>query len=110
MPRKRRHFYLPSEDGYVTAAALKTLPDDIQMEIMRAWFDGRFDPPDELPHDSGEGGFQWLWGGPYDAWQELEQEFGDLASETAIAALASTLEDLNTEWYGKPNDDDFAEL
>lgn len=55
------------------------------------WFLENFeDPADALPYDSREGGFQWLWGGPYSAREELEEAFPD-AEETEIAEAAEVL-------------------
>jgi len=74
---------------------------------MRHWFEDRFDTPDELPHDSGEGGIQWIWGGPFNPLQQIRQEFESIASDTAIGELSSALEDITPEWSGKPDDSNF---
>ncbi len=74
---------------------------------MRHWFHERYDPPDELPYDSSEGGFQWIWGGPYDPDDALQNEFGGLIPDDVIEELASQLTDISYQWSGKPSDDDF---
>jgi hypothetical protein len=107
MPRRPRHYYLPSEDGFVSAAQLKKLGNELQIEIMRHWFANLFDPPDELPYDSSEGGYQWIWGAPVEPKEQLEGEFGSLVSEAAIDELSASLEEVGYEWSPKPQDDDF---
>ncbi|WP_141397857.1 hypothetical protein [Novosphingobium sp. Chol11] len=61
-------------------------------EQMVAWFYENFeDPANQLPYESGSGGYQWIWGGPYDAIEELTSAFPD-ASEKAIKAAVERLE------------------
>lgn len=102
MPKKSP-YYLPSADGYVTAAQLKMLGPELQNEMMRYWFEGAFDPPDELPYDSGEGGYQWIWGGPYDPGSQLRSQFEGLIPEEVIEQLASEFENTSPNWSGKPD-------
>jgi hypothetical protein len=108
MPR-RRHYLLPSTGETFTPAKLKKLPTDRQIEIMRYWFESRFAPPTDLPYDSGEGGIQWVGSGPYDAGDQLMQEFDEAVSDEAISKLASDLSDLHYEWAEKPDDSDYDE-
>jgi hypothetical protein len=43
---------------------------------MVSWFLSRYESPAEsTPWDSGEGGYQYLWGGPYDARDAIAGEF-----------------------------------
>jgi hypothetical protein len=52
---------------------------------MVAWFFENFeDPANSLPYESAEGGYQWIWGGPYDAVEELNSAFPG-ATENEIA-------------------------
>ena len=95
---------MPSADGYVTGAQLKKLGAELQIEIMRHWFEGAFDPPDELPYDSSEGGYQWIWGGPYDPGSQLRSRFEGLVPYEVIEQLASDLGDTSSEWSGKPDE------
>ena len=47
--------------------------------MLKAWFHRNFeDPAESTPHDSSEGGYQFVWGGPYDADEELRSEFEPL--------------------------------
>ena len=60
-----------------TGDELAALEPETQKEILTAWFHVNFeDPAESTPHDSSEGGYQYVWGGPYDAEEELFGEFG----------------------------------
>jgi hypothetical protein len=78
---------------------------------METWFYQHFESPDTLPYDSSEGGYQWIWGGPYDPRQELEGEFGGIVSEKRISEFADELEEIALEWSANSNSfmpDDYA--
>ena len=50
---------------------------------MQSWFESRYeDPSNETPRDDGE--FIYIWGGPYDASEELADEFGGLVSDERL--------------------------
>ena len=62
-----------------TAEELGHLEPEMQREVLKAWFHRNFeDPAQSTPHDSSEGGYQYVWGGPYDADEELRSEFEPL--------------------------------
>jgi hypothetical protein len=57
---------------------------------MRHWFDGNFeDPSNETPRDKGE--FIYIWGGPYDAHEQLSDEFSSLVPEDRIREVADEI-------------------
>ena len=72
------------------------------------WFYGMFeDPSNETPYDGREGGFQYIWGGPYEAADELEAEFGGIVSDEALeAAIAEVESDGIMEWAPGPDHPD----
>lgn len=77
-----------------------------QLEVMELWFRERYeDPAEHTPHDSQEGGYVWIWGGPYDAQEELENEFGGVVRERAIEELAEKLDGECTMWAATPGSD-----
>lgn len=81
--------------------SLDVLDDrDARIEAMAGWFRENFaDPADSLPYDSREGGYQWLWGGPFDAKDEIGIAFPDVESDEVAAAAESVEEDAGvTEW------------
>lgn len=67
------------ELGPLTAPPdLEGLDQEERVAAMRDWFFDNFeDPAEHTPHDSGEGGYQYIWGGPYDALDEIGSAFPD---------------------------------
>jgi hypothetical protein len=81
---------------------------DTQLEVMKDWFRGRFeDPAERTPYESAEGGYIWIWGGPYDAREELEAEFGEVVPDDVIDELVEDLEGECTDWAPRPSPDDY---
>src|SRR6266566_8887436 len=71
---------------------LKDAAEETQKEAMRSWFLDHFqDPVEETPYDSGEGGYIYIYGGPYDAREELEARFDGIVPEEVIEKLADEL-------------------
>jgi hypothetical protein len=62
---------------------------------------------EHTPHESSEGGYIYIWGGPYNASEELSDEFGEIVPEDVIEELVEALETQSYEWSGKPGTDDF---
>ena len=59
-----------------------------QKEIMRSWFFENFeDPVHNCPYETREGGYVYIWGGPYEARDELESKFADLVDSKLIDEL-----------------------
>ena len=80
------------------------LSPEKQIEEIKAWFYSKYeDPVENCPHETREGGYQFIWGGPYDTREEIEGEFGDKISESIINQVVSELEEQCTEWSGHPN-------
>ena len=83
---------------------------DTQIEAMRNWFYERFeDPAVRTPYESREGGYQWIWGGPFDAREELESCFAGIAADNAIESLVDELEVECSEWAPTESPDDYAD-
>lgn len=78
-------------------------PDDddrqAQIDALVEWFSERFeDPAHRLPYESAEGGYQWIYGGPYDAREQLAENFPDEAEDVIEAAVVQIEFDGLTEW------------
>ncbi len=106
---KRRRYY--SEDDYeigVTPAQLKKLGKAKQIEYMTSWFHGNFeDPVHNTSYVSAEGGYMWNHGGPYDASEQLYDEFAGLVSEKRIEEAAEEVQsDGIYEWAASDNHPD----
>ena len=83
---------------------------------MVEWFYENFqDPANRLPYDSRNGGYQWIHGGPYDAYEEISDHFSSIYSERAVEAAAEevtlegTLDWDSTKW-DDPDLSDYDEL
>ncbi len=71
---------------------------------MVEWFHANYEHPDEhTPYETAEGGYQWIWGGPYQAAEELAEYFAD-AEENEIEEAATRLQDENGIYDWAPND------
>ena len=81
-----------------------------QIKAMRDWFFRNFeDPVESCPHDSREGGYQWIWGGPCYAHDVITDEFDGIVPEEVIQELVEELNYENPLWSPIPNYDDFDE-
>lgn len=79
-----------------------------QTEIMRRWFCENYeDPAEQTPFQSSEGGYIWIWGGPYDAHEVLADEFDGIISENVIEELAGDLDGDCPEWAPTPKPEDY---
>lgn len=101
-PPPARYFSDQDQDTGITAATLRGLSPSNQTPYLTWWFHGRYaDPAQETSYNSREGGYLWNHGGPYDARDELETEFGRLVEEAAIEAAVEDVEsDGILEWAG----------
>ena len=78
-------------------------PDDddrqARIDALVEWFFERFeDPAHRLPYETAEGGFQWIYGGPYDARDQLEGNFAHEEEHIIDGAVDQIESDGLTEW------------
>jgi hypothetical protein len=84
--------------------SLDNMPEAEKIQAIKDWFHSNFeDPVHETPYDSGEGGYQFIWGGPYEAHEELESAFGDQVPAELIERIAQELVDEDGTWDWAPN-------
>ncbi|MGE0108226.1 MAG: HEPN domain-containing protein [Bdellovibrionales bacterium] len=112
MTRSKTRYTVPDTEGEtITPSRLKQLGKDRQIEIMRQWFFENYeDPVNRTPYESAEGGYIYIYGGPFEAQEELGGEFGGLVKDEFIDELADELNDISWEWTHteRPSDyDDF---
>ncbi len=63
------------------------------------WFHENYEDPVELlPYDTLEGGFQWFAGGPWDARDEISDQYGGLARQDFVEAAIEELENQGSDW------------
>ncbi|VVN25388.1 hypothetical protein [Pseudomonas fluorescens] len=79
---------------------LKEAPEDLQIEAMRRWFYARFeDPANCTPHDSSEGGYQFIHGGPHDPDDEIQERFSGVVEYEVMEKLINDLlQECGDEW------------
>lgn len=73
-------------------------------EEIVAWFLRNFENPAEnTPYLNAEGGYQYVWGGPYDAREIIEAVFAHRALESVIFAAIDQLEEDCDVWAPNSN-------
>lgn len=101
-------YYDPETGREMSENALGQADEDVQRSVMEAWFRKRFeDPAERTPYESAEGGYIWIWGGPYDAREELEAEFSGIVPEEVIDDLIEELEAECWQWAPTPSSSDY---
>lgn len=59
---------------------------------MRRWFCDRYeDPVNETPYSSEEGGYIFVWGGPYDLNEVIQERFSDVVEYGVMKELIDDL-------------------
>jgi hypothetical protein len=89
-----------SKTKHITAADLSQADAELQEDVMRLWFHKNYFPPDDLPYDGREGGYQFIYDGPFDPQEELEKEFSEVVPDAVIKKLAKELWNIHSEWSG----------
>jgi len=105
-----RKYWHPDYTHSISAEGLRSAEKDFQKKIMKEWFLSNYENPvDHTPYESAKGGYIYIWGGPYDAKEELFSEFGEIIPEETIDEVAEELEEQEgcTDWSGQINADDF---
>ena len=68
MPGGHRPFIEDGSQFGVSRSSFRRASKARKRELMIEWFNQNFeDPAERTPYESAEGGYQWIWGGPYDA-------------------------------------------
>jgi hypothetical protein len=117
MPTSKRYFADVGPEEGITPSQLRRLGRDKQIEYLLAWFGHYYeDPTQNTPYETAEGGYLYIWGGPYDAREELWIEFAGIVSEARINEAAEEIEsDGSTDWapshfhsdHARDGEDDF---
>ena len=76
---------------------LRGMKHNAAVKAMVEWFLINFeDPAERTPWDEGE--YVFIWGGPCYARDELENNFGGVATERAIVAAVTRIEEDGIMW------------
>ncbi len=90
---------LPSKTGESDSAPsepddslLASAPKEVQIVAMRRWFLDRYENPDiQTPWDSEKKVYVFVWGGPYDPNDEIQERFGDIVDFDTMRELIEEL-------------------
>ena len=104
-------------DSSAASSELIGLSSEEQVAHMVDWFRRMYEHPvNQTPYDGEDGKYVYVWGGPFDARDELLDEFDGLVSDEAIQAAVSEVEregtsewaptDWNPKHRGGPDDDE----
>lgn len=75
---------------------------------MVAWFFANYeDPAVRTPYESAEGGYQWIWGGPFEALDVLIEQFPDASYDVIERAVKRIEAQGITEWAPVEQDGDY---
>ena len=92
-PRKKQRYWIEDPSVSWTRSQVKKLPKKQRTEIAVAWFLRNYeDPANKTPYESREGGYQYIWGGPYDASDEIASEFGGTLTDADIEAAVEEVQ------------------
>jgi hypothetical protein len=102
-----RSYYI--DDERFTPAQFRRLSQSRKVEAMVQWFHANYeDPAVRTPFESAEGGYQWIWGGPYDAREQIGDQFSDIANEETIElAVDEVTSDGLFDWAPKERPEDY---
>lgn len=101
--------YLTSDlEHPICEDALRAADRETQLDVMETWFRQNFeDPAHRTPYESAEGGYIWIWGGPYDAREELGDRFSGVVPDDVIDELADKLAGECWQWAPTPSAEDY---
>jgi len=98
----------PSSNQNIQAENLSSLPLEEQLETLEYWFRSKYeDPAERTPYETAEGGYQWIWGGPFETREVLEDQFSSVIDQSVIDTMISRLEHECYYWGPTPSEDDY---
>ncbi len=109
-PKKKPPFLVMGDHpSSITRSAFRRMSREQKKEVMLEWFRANYeDPAERTPYESAEGGYQWIWGGPYDASEEIGGTFFDVAPEKLIQEVVDEVQsDGLFEWAPTPRQEDY---
>ena len=102
-----RYIVIEVNGKKVPLKSLKYISKKDQLEVMKNWFFENFeDPANACPYESREGGYFYIYGGPYDASEELQSIFGQYVKSEYIEELVDDLQTQCFDWSGSSNNID----
>lgn len=79
---------------------LSTANNDEQLIAMRAWFHAHYcDPAHETPYNGREGGYLFIYGGPFDPAEVLPERFSGIVDDEIIQVVIDEMyEEVGDQW------------
>ena len=97
MSSKKQPFVL--DEDFEDEADENNDENEMQKKAMREWFYENYeDPANCTPYESAEGGYLYIWGGPFEANDVLFGQFGKQYPDEVIEELAEELTEECWEW------------
>lgn len=99
-----------------SAGGVKLSADDIKQlsvakrcEFIKAWFLEHYeDPAENTPYESAEGGYIYIWGGPYEADDVItEAFFGVLPEEVLLELAKEIVQETGVLEWASPDDQEW---
>jgi hypothetical protein len=79
--------------------SLREADRETQIIAMENWFHGNFeDPAENTPYIGSEGGYQFIHGGPFNASDELQNEFSGIVPDEVVEEAVRSIERYSNEW------------
>lgn len=88
---------LADPDGFPSEEDLREMDPHSQAEFLKEWFLFNFEGPEQHTPRS-EGDFVYVWGGPYDARDQLSDVFDTTVSEEALDLAVERVERIGFDW------------
>lgn len=86
--------YNNTEPPFSNKSEAIVLNDHEIVDLVVKWFFENFEDPVEItPYESREGGYQFIWGGPFDARDVIGDWFGGIISDDLIDQIVDRIQD-----------------
>jgi hypothetical protein len=105
-------------EGYLLEE-IREFDEDDQVQIITEWFAHQFeDPQNDTPYNKEMGGYVYPWGGPFDASEQIHDEFSNVidfdimmraVEEVQASGVLEWAPQTNGDFYEHPEDDRDAE-
>ena len=99
--KSEKRYFDPDTDRSLTLRELEGADPETQKRVMHHWFDSNYENPAERTPYEGE--YIYIWGGPYNAGEELRDVFEGHISSEIIDELVDELEGESYEWAAVPD-------
>jgi hypothetical protein len=84
--------------------AFEDLSEKEAIALMKQWFFENFeDPANDTPYEGKEGGYIYVWGGPYSAMEELYDAFDGTVADELIEKATHEIEAYGFDWVASAN-------